>query len=198
MDSALQHQVGGKQILDDLKLNFQNVSVEKLSIASSIEWRRRVPLAFAQLSQQSSQEYQEEILSQHDENDFEEQSLQYVLIRIPGDTIVELIQLNQLFPYARKVRSVVGEKIVVLLIEGLEKFLKSVENARYNNIVKQMSRKKKTVDKIVEIPSSEQIERSLLQVQIDCRFLIRSTNTAKQSSDFISGMTRHLAELPYK
>jgi hypothetical protein len=212
VDSNLTNSVGGKVIREQLELHLDQskITICDLPIAHSIRWLRHLPLDYVRwLEQQSGQSSQNSRSS-----DVIMELTNYCLIRIPGDTMIELIQANSLVSYVQAVKSLLLETpsttlelyddntkplCLILLVEGLHSYIKSIEQARYKRVMADVNKTGKSKKaKNDDVPALANIERALLEIQLIHGVRIFETANAASTVQFIAQMTKNLAEAPYK
>jgi hypothetical protein len=210
IDSHLIDTVGGKVIQEQLLLHFDQsrISIKDLPIAHSIQWYRHLPIDYVRwLQQRSGQKLSQET------SELRILLSNYCLVRVPGDTLIELIQANQLIPYVEAVKAYLCKLpsstlelynenakplTLILLVEGLQTFLRSVEQARYKRIMADVNKKTKLKKSNDEIPTLPNVERALLELQLIQGVRIFETSNTTSTVQFIAQMTKNLAEAPYK
>ncbi|KAL0480785.1 EME1 [Acrasis kona] len=211
IDSNMIKSVGGKSIKEQLELHFDKsrILVQDLDVAHSIKWTRYLPLDYVNWLQECANKK----LKSHRPQDgvVKVEINNYCLVRIPGDTMVELIQANTLVEYVQCLKQHLCEQsdltnnlemyqdlskplTIILLMEGLHSFIKGIEQAKYKRI---MEGKKKTKDSVPDI-ALPNIEKALLEMQLIHGVRVFETVNAAATAQFIAQMTKNLAEAPYK
>jgi hypothetical protein len=204
IDSNLTNTVGGKVIREQLELHFDQskITVCELPIAHSIRWFRHLPSDYIRWLEQSNS-------STTSGTQVVMELANYCLIRIPGDTMIELVQQNSIVPYVQTVKTRLLQTpsttiplyendkplTLILLVEGLHAYIKSLEQARYKRIMADVNKNGKSKKNDIVIPN---IERALLELQLIHGVRIFETTNAASTVQFIAQMTKNLAEAPYK
>lgn len=231
MEKNLVQSVGGKDIKDMILEEFDSdqLIIEQLDIINEIIWTRYLPRNYCEYLKYCAQNHNavdmETFYTNHYEKSDEMVHIpipHLLLIRIPGDNIVELIQAGTLKDYISKVckyfkgyydsnmknvyvplfEDSSTKPIFILLIEGLQSFIKARQQARYREIMNSRKSKKRTNDQTItdssNFISEQSIEKILIEIQLNSQCNIFQTKNAKESADFIVGITKNLAEAPYK
>lgn len=186
VDTSLAESVGGDLIHRTLTETFQNCSIAATNVAFSIQFCRKLPERFA--SQFATN------LKNHHPKNAQEMEIDFLLVRLSADGLLELLQAQQHQTFVQSIHKLHPQKRIILVIEGLSAYLSKLAQQQY----KQMLSKKKQTSPLPYLPSAEQIELDLMDLELQDRCHVTHTKTPKETAHTILNMCKGIAEAPYK
>ncbi|EFC45679.1 predicted protein [Naegleria gruberi] len=231
IDEELSKSVGGKSLITFIETNSvpkEQVITQKLPLAFSVQWKRRLPLDYSIFVLQKQKKNPNDYF-QFDANDIDKKhvdfTVPYVVLRITGDMFTDIYlksieiessifehyleqaikSLDVEFSESLSQNSIYywnkrfkKQYIIIVLIEGLPEYLKKVAAEQYSNALNKKKNASNAPTKNTKV-NADELEKYKLRALFKFNNVkIFETKNVEETAQYLDGFTKIISDAPYK
>lgn len=165
------------------------MEVASLPLPHSITWTRKSS------SREESQSQSEDAASELQQQQSEETEVDKILIRLPAESLGEMILSKKLHSFVKSVRTSYPGKSAIYLLESMDLFLRDQKRQTDRAFKSGLNSNKEPIGVGL---SKQDLDKVLVWLQVEGKVHIRETNSTIESADYIWRLTSAISTSPYK